>query len=81
MSPSLDFEKVESLLEELENAAYGLEQERMLQLLEELRAHSCNGISLKELFAPVKRKVEQSDCISAVELAMRLKNNLKGREE
>ncbi len=78
--PALELERVECLLEELEGAAYGLEQETMVRILEELQAHSCNGFSLKEVFAPVKRKVDQSDCISAAELAMRLKEKLTGKE-
>lgn len=79
--PAMELERVEQLLTDLENAAYELETETMLQIMDELQEHSCNGVDLKTLFAPVKRKVEQSDCISAAELAMRLKTKLAGKEE
>jgi len=79
--PVMELEKLDSLLEELESAAYGLETEKMVQIMDEIQGYSCNGVALKELFAPVKRKVDQSDCISAAELAMRLKSKLAGKEE
>jgi len=79
--PVLELEQLESLLEELEEAAYGLETKKMLEILAGLETHQYNGIPLKEKFAPVKRKVEESDCISAAELAMRVKRKLTGKEE
>ncbi|MBP3569034.1 MAG: response regulator [Lachnospiraceae bacterium] len=78
---TMEVERLTGFLEELEGAAYDLEQDKMLQILEELQGYCCNGTALKELFAPVKRKVEQSDCISAAELAIRLKEKLAGKEE
>ena len=77
----LEAERLDSFMETMENAAYGLQQEQMLKTLEELEQYSYQGVSLKELFAPVKRKVEQFDCISATELAVRLKNKLERKEE
>ena len=79
--PVLSLEQLEALLEELEGAAYELEAEKMLHILAELQGHRYGDVSLSELFAPVKRKVEESDCISAAELAMRLKVKLAGKEE
>jgi len=58
-----------------------LETKKMLEILAGLETHQYNGIPLKEKFAPVKRKVEESDCISAAELAMRVKRKLTGKEE
>ncbi len=78
--PVLEEERLEQLLEELEGAAYELESERMLEILKELEGFQYNGKSLKEAFAPVKRKVEESDCISAAELAMRIKDKVTGKE-
>ena len=79
--PEIDVAHFDGLLEKLETAAYDLQQEQMLSVLEELEQYSYQGIQLKELFATVKRKVEQSDCISASELALRLKDKLERREE
>lgn len=78
--PMLDKESLENLLEELEGAAYELESAKMLELLEKLEGCCYEEKSLKEAFAPVRRKVEQSDCISAAELAVRIKNKLEGKE-
>ena len=72
--------QVQQLLEELEGAAYELESDRMLEILKELEGFQYNGKALKEAFAPVKRKVEESDCISAAELAMRIKDKVTGKE-
>ena len=77
----LEPERLNNLLLALEAAAYELETEMMLDVLKELQGHSYQGVPLKDLFAPVKRKVEQSDCISAAELAMKLKDKLEGKEE
>jgi len=77
----LDTERLDGFVEALETAAYELQQGQMLKILKELEQYSCQGVSLKELFAPVKRKVEQFDCISAAELAVRLKNKQERKEE
>ena len=79
--PEVEWEHLEELLTDLESAAYELETEKMLKIIEEIQGYSCKKVSLKDLFTPVKRKVEQSDCISAAEFAMRLKEKLKGKEE
>ena len=79
--PELEAERLDSLLKELETAAYELQSGHMLDILEELEQYSYTGARLKDLFAPVKRKVEQFDCISASELAIRLRNRQEGKEE
>ena len=79
--PEIEASRFDRLLDAMEKAAYELQPEQMLSFLEELEQYSCQGVRLKELFAPVKRKVEQFDCISASELAIRLRNKLEGKEE
>ena len=78
--PVLDTLVFEQLLEALENAAYELNNEKMLEVLEELELYQYQNTALKILFLPVRRKVEQSDGISAAELAVRLKEKLEGGE-
>ncbi len=79
--PVLESAVFEHLLETLENAAYELNNEKMLTVLEELEQYQYQDTALKSLFSPVRRKVEQSDGISAAELAARLKEKLEGKEE
>lgn len=76
----LESEEFDKLLEELEGAAYELDSDGMLELLTKLEGYQYCGEALKELFAPVKRKAEQADCISAAELAVKLKKKLDGKE-
>ena len=79
--PELAEEEFDRRLEELEDAAYSLEEDRMLELVTELQRYQYNGTSLKEAMAPVRRKIEMSDGISAAELAGRIKKKLQGEEE
>ena len=79
--PILEAEAFEQMLTELENAAYELKNVRMLELITELEKYSYRGHALQEFLLPVRRKVEQSDGISAAELARRMKDKLEGKEE
>ncbi|MBO5352626.1 MAG: response regulator [Lachnospiraceae bacterium] len=79
--PVLEQAVFDHLLDTLENAAYELNHEKMLTVLEELEQFQYQNTALKSLFLPVRRKVEQSDGISAAELAVRLKEKLEGEEE
>lgn len=79
--PEIEEARLNSMLEELEAAAYELQSEQMLRILEELEQYSYQGVRMKESFSQVRRKVEQFDCISASELAVRLKHNLERKEE
>lgn len=79
--PEIEENRFESMLADMETAAYELLQEQMIDILNELANYSYKGVLLKELFAPVRRKVEQADCISASELAIRLKHKLERKEE
>ena len=77
----LEWDVLTERLEALETAAYELETGKMAEIIEELQECCCETVSLKSLFAPVKRKIEESDCISAAELAMRLKETIRRKEE
>jgi len=68
------------ILSEMENSMYMLDGERILELAEELCHYQYRGTALQSLWNPVKRKVEMSDYISAVELVIRQKKKLDAEE-
>jgi len=78
--PVIEEERLEYFIEELETAAYELQQEKMLVILDALEQYRYQEAGLKGLLAPVRRKVEQSDCISAAELAVRLIHKSERKE-
>ena len=63
-------------VKELENAAYELNEAKMLEIVEELEHFRFKDAPLKKVLAPVRRKVEESDCLSAADLATRLVQEL-----
>lgn len=63
---------------QMEEAMYNLEGERILEILTELQNYQYGGSSLKEVLAPVKKKVERSDYISAVETVIKWKDSMNG---
>ncbi len=79
--PALETSQFNYLIQELENAAYVLEEERMMEIVMQLQQYQYNGVSLLEELEPVRRKIEMSDDISAAELAVRIKDKLQGREK
>ncbi len=78
--PSLETSQFNYMIQELENAAYVLEEERMMEIVIELQQYQYNGVPLAEALEPVRKKIEMSDDISAAELAVRIKDKLQGKE-
>ena len=70
----------EEMLGEMEMAVYSWDGERLSNLVDKLQSYQYAGKSLREVLAPVKKKVEMSDFVSAVELTGRLKNQLDNKE-
>ncbi len=70
----------DKIIEDMETAMYSLDSERLLEIVSELQCHMYRETPLKELLAPVRKKVEMSDYVSAVELTVRLKNQLESKE-
>jgi len=62
-------------LAQMEDAMYALEDERLLEIVTELQNYQYRGVVLKEFLAPVKKKIERSDSISAVESVLKWKNS------
>lgn len=70
----------ERLVAEMEDAMYGFDEEEMLRILDELQKYKYRGKALKGKLAPIRRKVENSDYMSAVESLTKLKEDLKNAE-
>ena len=62
---------------ELEDAMYTFESGNMLEVLEKLQQYRYHGQSLKQPLEPVKKKVEMSDLMPALEVVLKLKEKLK----
>ncbi|MBQ2935592.1 MAG: response regulator [Lachnospiraceae bacterium] len=74
-----ELEEIEdALLDEkiacMEEAMYNLEGERLLEIVTELQNYQYRGVSLREFLVPVRRKIERSDYISAVETVLKWKD-------
>ena len=70
----------ERFVSEMEDAMYGFDEDEMLRILDELQKYKYRGKSLKGGLAPIRRKVENSDYMSAVESLSKLKDDLKNSE-
>ncbi len=73
-------EVFDTIVQDMESAMYAWDGEKLLEIVTELQSHSYCTASLKETLAPVKKKIEMSDYVSAVELTMKLKNQLESKE-
>ncbi len=71
----------EEYIDKMEEAMYSFDKDEMMNILLELNGYMYNGKLLKKELAPVVRKVEQSDYMSAVEMIIKLKKKLSRREE
>lgn len=79
--PVLEDAAFEQQITRLEEAMYELDGERMLELLTELQKYQYHGTPLEEPLASVRRKIEMSDYMSAVEALTKIKDKLKNSEE
>lgn len=73
----LEDKRFDELLTELEDAAYELDGEQMLELLGELQRYQYHQTDLDNKLAPVKKKIEMSDYMAAVETVSRIREELK----
>ena len=72
----LSGDEFDDIISKMEMAAYTFEIDNLIKWLEELERYSYNGKSLKNALAPVRRKIEMSDYISAVELLANCKREM-----
>ncbi|MDE6749003.1 MAG: response regulator [Lachnospiraceae bacterium] len=68
------FDELQALLED---AMYALDGERMLEILSEMQEYQYHQTELEGKLAPVRKKVEMSDYMSAVEAVSRIREDLK----
>ena len=66
------------MAEELENAAYALDGEMMLVVLEKMQQYQYHGHVLKKELEPLKNKIDMSDFISAAEAVRKIGTEEKG---
>ncbi len=78
--PELTSEEFDQILAEMEIAMYSLDKEQLTEFVERLQSHQYAGEGLRELLSPVKKKIEMSDYVSAVELTARVKQRLDHKE-
>ena len=73
-------ENLEKIIANMEDAMYALDGDILTELIEELEGYQYKGESMKKMLAPVRRKVEMSDLMSAVEMVVRWKNEADNKE-
>lgn len=79
--PELDAQTFDRLFTELEDAAYALDGTQMLTVLSELQKYRYGGILLHEKLEPVRKKIEMSDYMPALEMVSAIRQNPKNTEE
>lgn len=75
--PEIDEETFDKLLTELEDAVYSFDEEQMLDILSELQKYIYHNIALNDRLIPVKKKVEMSDYMSAVDTVSQIRDGIK----
>ncbi len=78
--PELGADSLQHAINKLEDAAYALDGEAMMSVIEELEGFQYQGEKLKQVLAPVKRKVEMSDYFSAVDSVVKWEDGRKHKE-
>ena len=79
--PELDETAFDRLLAELEDAAYALDGEHMLAVLSKLQEYRYGDIMLREKLEPVRKKIEMSDYMAALETVSGIRSNSQHTEE
>lgn len=77
----LSEEMFDRLFSELEDAMYALEGERMLAVLSQMQEYQYCQTALEKKLAPVKKKVEMSDYMSAVDTVSKIREELKNKRK
>ena len=78
--PEIETEVLDQCILEMESIMYTLDDGRLLEIISEIEHYQYKGMVLKQVFAPIRRKVEMSDYISAVEAVIKWKNGLADKE-
>ncbi len=75
--PELSEEAFDDLLAGLENAMYALDGERMLDLIQKMQGFLYHGAILEEELGAVRKKIEMSDYMSAVDAVSGIRESMK----
>ena len=75
----IDDEKFENYLNRFENAAYTFVPDNMYKILDELKNYSYNGHPLSPQLVIIRRKVEMSDYMSAVDALSSIRERYRNR--
>lgn len=76
----LSEERFDEFLTELENAMYSFDGEEMLRILSEMQKYQYCQTPLEEKLSPIKKKVEMSDYMSAIDTISHIRDNLKEKK-
>lgn len=79
--PELKEDMFDRLLMELEDAMYALDGEQMLSILSQMEEYQYCRTPLKDKLTPVRKKVEMSDYMSALDLVSKIREELKNNRE
>ena len=79
--PIIETERLDKIISNMEDAMYALDEEILLELIEELEQYQYRGNNMKKVLVPVRRKIEMSDLISAVETVIKWKTETDKKEE
>lgn len=75
--PEIAEAALDEMQAELENAMYELDGERMAELLLRMQGYRYCGTALTEALEPVRKKIEMSDYMSAVEALSKIRKKLE----
>ncbi|MBD5454145.1 MAG: response regulator, partial [Lachnospiraceae bacterium] len=79
--PELSESDFDEMFTKFEDAAYTLDGENMLAVLSELQKYQYHQVSLEQKLASVKKKVEMSDYMSALDSLTHIREELKKETE
>ena len=78
--PEIPGEAFDRIIANMEDAVYTFDKDILTELVEELERYNYKGYSLKKMLVPVRRKIEMSDFMSAVEMAVNWKKDVDDKE-
>ncbi len=77
----LDDENFDMMLAEMEDAMFALDGSRMLEILAQMEGMVYAQSSLREKLYPVRKKIEKSDYMSAMDMISQIRDSLKSEEQ
>jgi hypothetical protein len=79
--PRMDEEQFDRFAAKLEDAMYALDEGAMLEIISEMETYQYLGASMKKELEPIRKKVEKSDCMSAVDTLSQIREKIKNRQK